>query len=80
MELKILSPNNSQALKVKSVVFVPKTQSSKLVKLLRSEEQRLAITTGYRVKIQERSGVQLRSILVKKNPVPTIVCGRDSCH
>ena len=70
---------NSQSFKVKSVVFVPRTQSSKLVKLLRSEEQRLAVTTGYRVKIQERSGVQLRRILVKKNPVPSIECGRENC-
>ena len=69
----------SPSLKVKSVVFVPRTPSSKLAKLLRAEEQRLAVTTGYRVKIQERSGTQLRRILCSKSPLPTIPCGRDSC-
>ena len=69
---------NSLALKVKSVIFVPRTPSSKLCKLLRAEEQRLAVTTGYRVKIQERNGIQLRRILCKR-PIPPIFCGRDSC-
>ena len=32
----------------------------------------------YRVKIQERNGIQLRRILCKR-PIPPIFCGRDSC-
>ena len=42
------------AFKVKSVIFVPRTPSSRLCKQLRAEEQRLAVITGYRAKVQER--------------------------
>ena len=72
------SSRNSLALKVKSVIFVPRTPSSTLCKLLRAEEQRLAHATGYRVKIQERNGKQVRRILCKR-PIPPMFCGRDSC-
>ena len=37
------------------------------------------LSTGYRVKVQERGGTQLRRILVKKNPFPEIPCGREFC-
>ena len=67
------------ATKIKSVIFVPRTPSSRLYKQLRAEELRLAEITGYRVKVQERVGTQLRRILVKKNPLPEIPCGHESC-
>ena len=62
---------NSLALKVKSVIFVPRTPSSKLCKLLRAEEQRLAFITGYcfsdqdvqRIADDDFSYCQLRPLL-----------------
>ena len=72
-------PKVGPALKVKSVIFVPRTPSSRLCKQLRAEEQRLAVITGYRVKVQDRGGTQLRRILCRKNPYREIPCGRQSC-
>ena len=43
---------------------------------MRQEEARVAAITGYRVKIVERSGSQLRRILCKKDPFDRISCGR----
>ena len=57
--------NKPVSTKVKSVMFVAHSPSSKLVKLLRKEEHNLSVITGYRVKYQERSGDRLRRILCK---------------
>ena len=60
--------NNKPVPKIKSVMFVPRTTNTELLKQLRSEESKLSEVTGYRVKLVERSGVQLRRILCRTNP------------
>ena len=70
---------NNNYLEVKSVVFVPHTPGSELAKRLRNEESRVSSITGYRVKIVERTGTQLRRILCKKNPFAGVSCGREKC-
>ena len=65
--------------KVKSVLFVPRSTGSKLCKMLRAEEQKLTEITGYRIKVVERSGDQIRRILCKKDPFEGAPCGRETC-
>ena len=65
--------------KVKSVLFVPRSTGSKLCKMLRAEEQKLTEVTGYKIKIVERSGDQIRRILCKQDPFEGAPCGRDHC-
>ena len=70
---------NNNMLEVKSVLFVPHTPGSELAKRLRKEEERVSKVAGYRVKIVERTGTQLRRILCKKNPFTGLPCGRERC-
>ena len=63
----------------KAVLFVPRSNDSLLCKRLRAEESKLAEITGWRCKIVERNGDQLRRILCQKNPF-TLPCSRkDTC-
>ena len=73
------SKNPSDPLKTRSVLFVPRTAFSKLTKMLRDEERKLSGITGYKVKIQEVNGTQLRRILCRKNPFQGIKCQRPTC-
>ena len=65
--------------KIKSVLFVPRTERGELLRRLREEETKLADITGYRVKLVERSGTQLSRILCQKNPWAGQDCGRADC-
>ena len=56
---------------------MPRSTGSKLCKMLRAEEQKLTEVTGYKIKIVERSGDQIRRILCKQNPFEGAPCGRD---
>ena len=47
--------------------------------MLRAEEQKLTEITGYRIKVVERSGDQIRRILCKKDPFEGAPCGRETC-
>ena len=71
-------PKKSQNPRVVTVMFVPRTNNSKLCKILRAEEEKLTQITGYKCAIKERNGTQIRRILVKKNPF-ILPCGRESC-
>ena len=65
--------------KIKSVLFVPRTERGELLRRLREEESKLADITGYRVKLVERSGTQLARILCQRNPWAGQDCGRPDC-
>ena len=65
--------------KIKSVLFVPRTGSSKLSRMLREEELKLTEITNYRVKIQEMNGRQFRRILCQKNSFKGLPCSRPLC-
>ena len=58
---------------------MPRSTGSKLCKMLRAEEQKLTEITGYRIKVVERSGDQIRRILCKKDPFEGAPCGRETC-
>ena len=60
-------------------MFVPFTTGSKLAKKMRESEIQLEQMTGYRLKIEERGGVKLEDILVKKNPWEGNHCERKRC-
>ena len=76
---KIQNFNFSAPKKIKSVLFVPRTGSSKLTKMLREEELKLTEITKYRVKIQEMNGTQIRRIFCQKNPFKGLPCSRPLC-
>ena len=63
----------------KTVIFVPQTENSRLVKMLREEEVHMVKATGYRVKYVEQAGKNLGSMLVKSNPWAGMPCGQATC-
>ena len=64
---------------VKAVLFVPRTKGGELAKKLRTEEEKLEGMTGYRLKIVERSGKQVRREFCKSNPWAGSHCQRSNC-
>jgi hypothetical protein len=62
-----------------TVFFVDSTKGGVLAKRLRAEEDRLAALTGFRVKIVESGGSQLRQVLPNTNPWAGLKCGRSKC-
>ena len=66
--------------KIKSILFVPRTEGGELLKKLRVEESKLADITGYRVKLVERPGTQISRILCQKNLWSGEDCGRTDCQ
>jgi hypothetical protein len=71
VEMKRLDP--------KAVMFVPYTPNSGLAKELRKVEDMMEIMSGMRMRIVEKTGVQLKRILVKTNPLAGADCLRDDC-
>jgi hypothetical protein len=63
----------------KAVMFVPFTEGSELAKRMREAENQLELTTGYRIKIVERSGLKLVDTLHRADPWQGQDCGRDKC-
>ena len=73
------SHTRQSAPEIKSVLFVPRTNGGELLRRLRKRETELAGIFGYRVKLVERAGTQIRMILCKKNPFAGQNCLRDYC-
>ena len=63
---KKIEPANKN--KAKAVLIVPYTMGSVLAKRLRDAEETLLQTTGYKLKIVERSGSKLEDLLHKSDP------------
>jgi hypothetical protein len=61
-----------------TVVFVPSTKGSTLIKSLRDEEDRIAEITGFRIKYQEAGGSVLTNAF-DKNLGKGLHCGRPAC-
>ena len=74
---KSKNKNQKPVPRIKSVLFVLRTEKAELLKQLRSEEAKLSEFTGYRVKLVERSGIQLRRILCRTNPFAGQHCSRE---
>ena len=64
--------------KAVTVVFVPSTKGSHLIKSLRDEEDRMAELSGFRIKYQEAGGSVLANAF-NKNLGKGQHCGRVSC-
>ena len=54
----------------KTVLFVPVTKGGKLMKELKQREEEINKFSKERIKIVEGGGIQMKNILVKKNPFP----------
>ena len=58
-----------------SVLFVPSTPKGQLKKMYQKE----IATSGFRIKVVERTGVTLKSRLQRSNPFKPQRCGREQC-
>ena len=63
-----------------SVLFVDQTKGGILAKRLQEAEDRLAILTGYRIRVTESCGTQLSRILPNTNPWNGEDCTRPECY
>ena len=63
----------------KSVLFVPVTKGGKLAKELKKREQEINKNSDERIKIVEGGGIQIKNILVKKDPFPEEECQMKKC-
>ena len=61
------------------VMFIDQTMGGLLAKLLQEVEDRLARTTGYRIRMVELSGSKLCHLLPNTNPWSGQDCGREKC-
>ena len=66
--------------KTVTVLFVDQTVGGVLARRLQIAEDRLSKVTGYRVRITETSGSQLRRILPNTNPWQGMDCQRTGCY
>ena len=64
---------------ISTVLFVPQTERGELANRLRAVEKELSKLCGDRVKIVEKAGMSLKSVLVKPNPWANMHCGRREC-
>ena len=71
--------NGSNDIDYKSVLFVPVTKGGKLAKELKKREQEINKNSHERIKVVEGGGIQMKNILVKKDPFPQEVCERKQC-
>ena len=62
-----------------SVLFVPRTENGELARRLRQAEEEMSAITGDKIKIVERAGRKLKSILLTANPWSGGWCGRVDC-
>ena len=60
-------------------MYVPYTHNSELAKELRKVEDMMEKMSGMRVKIVEKAGIQLKSLLVKSDPWAGNNCQREGC-
>ena len=60
-------------------LFVPASKGGLIATRLRMEEENLAKATGWKYKIVERGGRQLKDLLTKSNIFGKEKCGREKC-
>ena len=65
--------------KYTSVLFVPPTPGSGLIKELKQREQEVNKTNDERIKFIETGGVKVETLLTKKNPFKKEECKEKSC-
>ena len=63
----------------KTVMIVPVTKGGKLIKELKIREEEVNKFSDERIKFVEDGGIQMKDILVKKNPFPNKKCESKRC-
>ena len=71
--------NPKSKIKYKSVINVPVTKGSKLLKDLTKREEETNKFSDERIKFVEGGGIKMKDILVKKNPFPIEKCESKKC-
>ena len=66
-------------MRIAAPLFVPPTKDGKLATKLREEEEILGKVMGWKYKVVERGGRQLKELLTKSDMFSTEKCGRPSC-
>ena len=70
---------DGRTVEIKSIIFVQETKNSGLIKKLRETEEKMAATSGYRIKFVERCGDKMVDILTQSNPWKGKDCEREGC-
>ena len=73
------SSKEHEATATTTVLFVPQTPFGNLAYKLREAEVELFKLCGTKVKIVERAGTSLKSLLSRPNPWGNIACSREKC-
>ena len=63
-----------------TVLFVDITVGGELARRIRAEEDKLAAMTGFRVRVVESGGTQIKQLLPCVNPWAGAICGREDCY
>ena len=71
--------SKKQGIEQSTVMFVPSTIRSLLLKMLQEKEDEMAALTGFRIKFQEAGGTQLGRMF-SQNLARDIPCGRLDCQ
>ena len=79
MDIKNNWYRNNGKIEYKSVLFVPVTKGGVLAKEMKKREEEINRYSKERIKIVEGGGVQMKSILVQKNPFPNLKCDMKKC-
>ena len=72
-------PQDNGEIKTRSVIFVEHTREGGLAKKLREQLGRLESVMGFRLKVVERSGTQIKDLFSLTNIWGGIKCGREEC-
>jgi len=56
------------------VLFVPRTPESRLIMSLKNLEEKYSEETGYRIKLQEKTGISLAAQLTTADPFSGTYC------
>ena len=65
---------------VMTVLFVPRTEGGRLMESLKHVEEKMTEETGYRFKLQEKTGLSLAAHLTTADPFSGTHCIRIKCH
>ena len=71
--------SSKSEIEYKTVLFVPVTKGGKLMKELKQREEDINKFSKERIKIVEGGGIQMKNILVDKNPFPLTKCDKKKC-
>jgi hypothetical protein len=74
------SPSTSQELRTSTVLFIEFSKGGSLQKCMRGVLDKLTPMLGFRVRVTERGGTTLGSLLSNKNLWSGEACGREDCR